>query len=102
MCFFRVSPVARVGDMPTACSFAKGSMHMRGARYKGRVLLTWTPKLMGTYKNYIVAYKCIMFTKHLGTNFSFYLIIFPSTYDGKIQWSTSGIKNVADFCHFVT
>ena len=27
------------------------------------------------------------------------LIIFPSTYDGKIQWSTSGIENVADFCH---
>ena len=30
------------------------------------------------------------------------LFIFPSTYDGKIQWSTSGIENVADFCHFVT
>ena len=30
------------------------------------------------------------------------IFIFPSTYDGKIQWSTSGIENVADFCHFVT
>ena len=30
------------------------------------------------------------------------LIIFPSTYDGKVQWSTSGIENVADFCHFAT
>ena len=29
-------------------------------------------------------------------------VIFSSTYDGKIQWSTSGIENVADFCHFVT
>ena len=27
------------------------------------------------------------------------LIIVPSIYDGKIQWSTSGIENVADFCH---
>ena len=31
-----------------------------------------------------------------------FVIIFPATYDGKIQWSTSGIENVADFCHFVT
>ena len=30
------------------------------------------------------------------------LVIFPSIYDGKIQWSTSDIENVADFCHFVT
>ena len=30
------------------------------------------------------------------------VIILPSTYDGKIQWSTLGIENVADFCHFVT
>ena len=29
-------------------------------------------------------------------------IIFLSTYDGKIQWSTSGVENVADFCHFLT
>ena len=29
------------------------------------------------------------------------IIIFPSTYEGKIQWSISGIENVADFCHFV-
>ena len=31
-----------------------------------------------------------------------FLIIFPSIYDEKIQWSTSGIENVTDFCHFVT
>ena len=31
-----------------------------------------------------------------------YLVIFPSTNDGKIQWSTSGIENEADFCYFVT
>ena len=30
------------------------------------------------------------------------LFIFPSIYDEKIQWSTSGIENVADFFHFVT
>ena len=30
------------------------------------------------------------------------LIIFPPTCDRKMQWSTSGIENVADFCHFVT
>ena len=31
-----------------------------------------------------------------------FIFIFPSIYDGKVQWSTSGIENVADFCHFVT
>ena len=30
------------------------------------------------------------------------LFIFPSISDGKIQWPTSSIENVADFCHFVT
>ena len=35
-------------------------------------------------------------------SYSNMIVIFPSTYDGKTQWSTSGIENVADFHHFVT
>ena len=43
-----------------------------------------------------------MLLRSIRTGYIKTFVIFPSTYDGKIQWSTSGIENVADFYHFVT
>ena len=65
--------------------------------FKYSVRFNYNTQHLLQYSMFYIGHNVDVF--HLHTCFIF---IFPSIYDGKIQWSTSGIENVADFCHFVT